>query len=934
MKKSIKSFFVFAVAALTLAGCQKAENEQPVQNEGQYKYSFTIAEDNTKAEIGDNSIEWVSGDQVGIFIGSLGEYTGYKGYAKIDVTTTPKMVVLYSNSAIPAGAMAYAYAPYDTENKNNDANRVKIVVNNIQSGSKISAMPLAGLPFEVEEDVEAGNQEGNGQIKFMNLGSLINFKIFSTNEEFQSETIQSIQFEATKTIAGIGYIDLTAVDMDDEGSLMLDMDTEENIVKVNEVMAVADDKESADPIKMVILPGVFEGTLTVVTDAATYTKAIPEREFARSHSRTFGLDLDKAERTAGVVEVVKTLPYDEDFASNQGDFTIENITVPAGLPYVWSHGSHNTDVYMQATAYYNSTRYATESMLVSPWIDLTEVAAAEVSFSNAYRYVTTPADFFTFWVKTDEEGSEWTQETINNYGAGNFAWGDAVVNLTEYVGNKVKVAFKYVSGGTSTDTGTWEITNFSAHVSKADPGLSFATTEFAANVGEDFTAPTLTNPHNLTVTYASSDTEIAEVDETSGAVTIGNKVGTVTITASFAGNDDFNAGSASYTIKVTDPEATSVTDVINLAFTGVSGTSYTNWSGKTGLSGAVYAGNSAGGNNAVQFRSNNNNSGIVTTTSGGYAKKVTVTWNSNTASGRTLNIYGKNSAYSSASDLYGSETQGTLLGTIVNGTSTSLEISGNYAFIGLRSNKDAMYIDEIQIEWSGEAAPADPVITLSNIPTTNISADGDVVTINYSIENPVEGVTVQASAGADTWVNGFDYSDAGAISFVVDPKTTPGTRTATITVSYTGAEDKTFQITQDGYSSGNEEIAEFIFNTDAGLAVLGIEKPATGKGTELGDEAYTVNGVSLTATSGSTATRVWNSSGSTDLRIYKNGGTLTFSVDNSKNITSIVMTGGTTNKFTANVGTFSNGTWAGSASSVTLTATDTGKIDTITVTYE
>ena len=46
------------------------------------------------------------------------------------------------------------------------------------------------------------------------------------------------------------------------------------------------------------------------------------------------------------------------------------------------------------------------------------------------------------------------------------------------------------------------------------------------------------------------------------------------------------------------------------------------------------------------------------------------------------------------------------------------------------------------------------------------------------------------------------------------------------------------------------------------------------------------------------------------------------------------MTGGTTGVFTADSGDFSAGTWTGSASSVTLTATNTGKIDTITVTYE
>ena len=81
----------------------------------------------------------------------------------------------------------------------------------------------------------------------------------------------------------------------------------------------------------------------------------------------------------------------------------------------------------------------------------------------------------------------------------------------------------------------------------------------------------------------------------------------------------------------------------------------------------------------------------------------------------------------------------------------------------------------------------------------------------------MDGVSVQASA-SDTWVNDFEYSD-DAISFAVDAKTTPGTRTATITVSYTGAEDKTFQITQDGYSSGNEKTLEFTYSSHSGWTI-------------------------------------------------------------------------------------------------------------------
>lgn len=170
------------------------------------------------------------------------------------------------------------------------------------------------------------------------------------------------------------------------------------------------------------------------------------------------------------------------------------------------------------------------------------------------------------------------------------------------------------------------------------------------------------------------------------------------------------------------------TDVLDNELIGVSGTSYTNWSDKTSESSAVYAGQSAGQYSSIQLRATNP-SGIVTTTAGnGRVAKVSVTWNGNTASGRTLNIYGKNSAYSEAADLYNNSKQGTLLGTIVYGTTTELTISGDYTYIGLRSASGAMYLDEIEIMWlpsSSSTVTWNVNGNVSNTITTFLE-DGDV----------------------------------------------------------------------------------------------------------------------------------------------------------------------------------------------------------------
>lgn len=147
-----------------------------------------------------------------------------------------------------------------------------------------------------------------------------------------------------------------------------------------------------------------------------------------------------------------------------------------------------------------------------------------------------------------------------------------------------------------------------------------------------------------------------------------------------------------------------ISDVLTGSATGVTGSQYASWSGVSVTSSAVYAGQSAGSYDAIQLRSKNDNSGVVSTVSGGKIAKVTVAWNSNTQSGRTLDVYGKNSAYTSPSDLYDASAKGTKLGSIVYGTGTELTISGDYKYVGVRSNSSALYLDQLTFTWNGTGA--------------------------------------------------------------------------------------------------------------------------------------------------------------------------------------------------------------------------------------
>ncbi len=86
---------------------------------------------------------------------------------------------------------------------------------------------------------------------------------------------------------------------------------------------------------------------------------------------------------------------------------------------------------------------------------------------------------------------------------------------------------------------------------KEAAGLAYDATDVQklAKVGGTLTAPALTNPNSLSVAYTSSNTDVVEVNASTGALTI-KAAGKAEITASFAGNDDYKAGSATYTIFV------------------------------------------------------------------------------------------------------------------------------------------------------------------------------------------------------------------------------------------------------------------------------------------------------------------------------------------------------------------------------------------------
>ena len=146
--------------------------------------------------------------------------------------------------------------------------------------------------------------------------------------------------------------------------------------------------------------------------------------------------------------------------------------------------------------------------------------------------------------------------------------------------------------------------------------------------------------------------------------------------------------------------------------------------------------------------------------------------------------------------------------------------------------KDNARIDDISLV--ADTAVRVPVITVDN---TNVSvkAEGDIVTLKYSIKYPSAGATI-AAASKETWVNTFDYKTDGEVTFAVDANGDEA-RTATVTLSYPGAAPVAVTVSQS--AKGAVEPVTII-----------IDAFDLGKDATTSDTDHTFGGVTLTYSKG------------------------------------------------------------------------------------
>ena len=327
MKKILFPISIIALTALFVA-CEKEIESNEASKEG-YTYVFNIgnadAEDNdTKASLGTEDskalIQWANNDQIGTTAG------GTNGYSQVKVSAGTASFSIYSSSAIAVDSYIYCHFPYTSPQAYNSlAMSIPASQTMKSTGFNVKAMPMVSIPFKVESDLSrAGNYSTVGTINFVNLGSLIDFRIYTTNAAYNTETVEWIKFESTALCGDFTFTGAASVDYGDKSTLEIPAVTGTTVTtSFDTPTTVGGDKASAIHAYMVVAPGTHAGTVKVKTNVATYTYNVSSKDFKRAALKPLNVDLNNAVTR----ELPKTLLFNKVEsapASWEGKYIIVN----------------------------------------------------------------------------------------------------------------------------------------------------------------------------------------------------------------------------------------------------------------------------------------------------------------------------------------------------------------------------------------------------------------------------------------------------------------------------------------------------------------------------------------------------------------------------------------------------------------------------------
>ena len=454
-----------SLSFFALAACV-SNDDKSEWNDGSQAINFTssIQGLNTRAA----NAEWTAGDKVGIFMKAAnGDLSAATAVNKLH--TTDKNGNLTASNAenalyYPTDGSSVDFVAYYPYVISLPGNTYKVDV------TTQTDKPAIDLLYSDNAKGFAKGASGSPQLTFAHMLSQI---VFNIEKDATIPTLDGLKvtFKGMNTKA-----DFTLAD----GKLI----NAGTVADITSLMA-----EGVTTVTTIVLPATTLSDIKVVFDlnGKSYTADYPQSVLDAGRKYVHKVKLSDSNGQPVIVMEAATITdwievpggdidvdfgggsvtpgevtlLDESFNGDQGSFTIDNKEL-GELSFVWNHSVYQEVGYMKASGFKSGTKYAAESWLVSPDVDLSKATKATLTFmhcdNNSGVGLEERQKAMSLWV-AETTSESWEQATIPNYGAGtDYVYvSSGNIDLSKYAGKSIKFAFKYVS--TSASSATWQIQN-------------------------------------------------------------------------------------------------------------------------------------------------------------------------------------------------------------------------------------------------------------------------------------------------------------------------------------------------------------------------------------------------------------------------------------------------------------------------------------------
>lgn len=545
MKKTLNYLGMAVAIALAFTACNKKEEDTSANRAGEKHYvTFNLGKDvDTKTMVVEGTTtatyKWCEGDDQYLHVYENGTEGTIEEFTLSSDNTKATLTVSFTGGSAP-----YTYkAMYATEISSSNKNP-KIQAE--QHPTATSFDPAADILFSKEIKSESAATT----LSFtMGRPVTVNKMILTGLEA--GEVISAVDLTFDRTIYGFVSPNTDGGYKVTNGGSKLSLKYETNTSAVGLVPS-----NGKFPVYFVAAPveNAAIASVVVTTDKNVYTKAGYAEEGNPFYGKTISFAIGNFTPFLMNMEGYDS-PIEDDV-----DYTKVNDEgmIQAGGEYLFVGPKNDKDLCAAgaySSSYYSAVDVTATDDVITISSEQVMVFTLEASETAGQFYIKDSEGYYLYW----NSGNSVSRATTKGDNA--YLW---TISLEDGIVNVKTTARKlqYNAGSprfacyTSAQKAITLYVNESTLVELADPGLAFSAETATGVYGKEssFDAPTLINPHNLSITWSSSDEKVATIDaDGSNLKFVGD--GTTTITAASAKTSVYSAGSASYELTVSGTPA-------------------------------------------------------------------------------------------------------------------------------------------------------------------------------------------------------------------------------------------------------------------------------------------------------------------------------------------------------------------------------------------